>query len=323
MNDLVSVVIPVYNVERFLRACVDSVIGQTYANIEIILVDDGSTDGCSAICDDYALQDERVKIIHKPNGGLSDARNAGIGIAKGKYITFIDSDDYVSDRLVELLYTELIKNNAQISFCDHRNIPEDENACSEVGEYNTQCYGGRECIREMYLPKRHGMDFIACAKLYLLSLFTDSGILYPVGRIYEDSFTTFKLMYHTEKMVFLDAEMYYYRMRDGSITKSKVNAKYLDKLAATQEACDFFERHSEQELFNCAYNFHMRVCCDTIYCFNTSGDESLKKLVKPLIKRFRHDISFRKLARLGIVRMAYYILASIFPVRALLKIAKL
>ncbi len=323
MNDLISVVIPVYNVEKFLRPCLDSVIGQTYTNLEILLVDDGSTDGCPAICDEYASRDERVRVIHKQNGGLSDARNAAIGAARGKYITFIDSDDYVSDRLIELLYTELIRKGAQISFSDYREVSEDEDARALKSGYDIQCFGGRECIKGMYLPKKHGMVFIACAKLYLLSLFTDNGILYPVGRIYEDMFTTFKLLYRAEKIVFFNAELYYYRIRNGSITNLKPNSKFLHKLEATQEACDFFERHGERELFNCAYNFHMRVCCDIIYCFKTSKDESLKRLVKPLIKRFRHDVSLKKLVRLGIVRLSYYMLASIFPCKALLKIAKL
>ena len=123
-NPLISVVIPIYKVEKYLCECVDSVINQTYTNLEIILVDDGSPDNCPAICDDYASKDSRIKVIHKENGGQSSARNAGIKIAKGEYISFIDSDDYVSPVYIEQLYSTLKRSGAGLSCCTYSALPQ-------------------------------------------------------------------------------------------------------------------------------------------------------------------------------------------------------
>ena len=117
-NDLISVIIPIYNVEKFLSFCIDSIVNQTYKNLEIILVDDGSTDNSGKICDEYALKDNRIKVMHKQNGGVSSARNVGLNIAKGKYIGFVDSDDYVENDMFEILHNLIIKNNVDISCCN-------------------------------------------------------------------------------------------------------------------------------------------------------------------------------------------------------------
>ena len=124
-NLLVSVIVPIYNVEKYLRKCVDSILNQTYKNLEIILVDDGSPDNCGNICDEYALSDSRIRIIHKKNGGLSDARNAGLDIARGNYILFVDSDDYIDETMVEKLYEALEKEKAEMSLCSFVYVNDD------------------------------------------------------------------------------------------------------------------------------------------------------------------------------------------------------
>lgn len=121
-NDLISVIVPVYNVESYLRKCLDSIVGQTYKKLEIILVDDGSTDGSGSICDEYAKEDHRIKVIHKDNDGVSSARNIGIDNVKGKYILFVDADDIVNERYVEILYIELLKHKVDIVFCGIKSI---------------------------------------------------------------------------------------------------------------------------------------------------------------------------------------------------------
>ena len=122
MEDLISVVVPIYNVENYIKKCVDSILSQTYKNLEIILVDDGSPDNCPQICDEYAQKDNRIKVIHKENGGLSDARNAGIDISKGKFITFIDSDDYIEKDYVEVLYNSIKENASDMAIGSHKAI---------------------------------------------------------------------------------------------------------------------------------------------------------------------------------------------------------
>lgn len=167
-NPLISIVIPVYKVEQYLRECVDSVIAQTYKNLDIILVDDGSPDKCPAMCDEYAAKDSRVRVIHKTNGGLSAARNSGIDIARGEYITFIDSDDYVSKTYTEQLYTTLKKSGAGISECLCSSVADD---LDEAVSPDFRIYSAHDAIREALDGK-----FIAIAawgKLYPISIFTD------------------------------------------------------------------------------------------------------------------------------------------------------
>lgn len=130
-KDLISVIVPVYKVERYLCRCVDSIIAQTYTNLQIILVDDGSPDGSGAICDDYAAKDPRITVIHKENGGLSDARNAGLGAARGSYIGFVDSDDYISVDMYEKLYKAIVACNADMSVCNFRYVDENGNNMEE------------------------------------------------------------------------------------------------------------------------------------------------------------------------------------------------
>ncbi len=158
MNDLVSVIIPIYKVEPYIRECLDSVINQTYRNLEIILVDDGSPDGCPKICDEYAENDSRIKVVHKENGGLSDARNKGLDVASGEYITFVDSDDVVHKAYVEFLYDNLKKTNSDVSVCQSVSF-RDLQKIKDV-EINNEWYvlPGKEAVRDLYkrlcVPKK-------------------------------------------------------------------------------------------------------------------------------------------------------------------------
>ena len=145
MQDLISVIVPVYKVEKYLKRCVDSILAQTYPCLEVILVDDGSPDGCPAICDEYAREDRRVRVIHKENGGLSDARNAGIDAAKGKFLGFVDSDDYVHPRFYELLLQALKEEGADIAGCDVKKVCETEKIKeTEKQPVQRAVYSGRE-----------------------------------------------------------------------------------------------------------------------------------------------------------------------------------
>ena len=153
MKDLISVIIPVYNVEKYINRCVDSVIHQSYTNLEIILVDDGSPDNCPTICDNYSKQDSRIKVIHKKNGGLSDARNVGIEHSKGKYITFIDSDDYISNDYVEILYKLITKYNSKIAVADNYIFYEDGNIYDNSTGIK-QCVSQSEFFEKMLLNRK-------------------------------------------------------------------------------------------------------------------------------------------------------------------------
>ena len=192
---LVSVIIPIYKVEPYLRQCVESVIAQTYKNLEIILVDDGSPDNCPKICDKYSQTDKRIKVIHKPNGGLSDARNAGIEIAKGDYLSFVDSDDVIHSQMIDTLMRPLIKDNTLgMSVCRSLNFENDD----ELSNKTINLYDFRDFFMK-------NLWVTAWGKVYKKELF--STIKFPVGRIHEDEFTTHKVCYETKKIAYTESQI--------------------------------------------------------------------------------------------------------------------
>ncbi len=217
-NTLISVIVPVYKVERFLRKCVDSILTQTYQNLEIILVDDGSPDGCGAICDAYARQDSRVKVIHKENGGLSSARNAGMEIAKGEYIGFVDSDDWIEPEMYGTMLSLAKKYDAKL-VCAGRCDVSEKTGEKKVG----LCPKKEECIPAVELVGRiflwDGLDSAAWDKLYHRSIL--EGFRYPLGKIVEDVPVTYKIALKAEKAVLCDRPFYNYFHRAGSITTQK------------------------------------------------------------------------------------------------------
>lgn len=227
MDPLVSVVIPVYNVEPYLHECVTSVVEQTYTNIEIILVDDGSTDSSGTLCDEFALSDSRICVFHKKNGGLSDARNYGIRRSHGSLISFIDSDDYVSPDYIMHLYQALVRGKTDIattSICIFREGEPPKEHKRDTAEFHV--YDACEALEDM-LYMRH-LEPNAFPKIYKKELFDT--IQYPVGKLYEDIATTTKLIDKAGKIAYLDENDYYYRIRPNSIQTASFNPKKLDLL---------------------------------------------------------------------------------------------
>lgn len=214
-NPLVSIIVPVYNVERYIHRAVESILNQSYRNIEIILVDDGSSDNCPQICDEYALKDKRIKVIHKKNGGLSDARNVGINIIKGEYITFVDSDDYIAANAIERFLQEMQAQNVDAICCGFSII--DSNGeiydCCRC-EKNIQ-YTGTDTAKRL-IQDLYPYNF-AWAKLYKKKLFDN--IRFPTGRLYEDAATIYKIISKANAVYFMTDCLYYYeRGREGNIT---------------------------------------------------------------------------------------------------------
>lgn len=229
VNELVSVIIPVYNVEKYLNRCIKSVLGQTYKNLEIILVDDGSTDNSSQICDEYKKIDSRIIVIHKENGGLSDARNAGINKATGKYITFIDSDDSIEKDMIEYLYLLMKKYKTKMSLCCHNIIYEKRNKVISLGNGKEEVLSSEKCIEKMLYHK--DVDTSAWAKLYAKNLFDD--ISYPKGFLFEDIGTTYKLFIESKYIACGYENKYNYWIRKNSIVTGVFSEKKLDLLKMT------------------------------------------------------------------------------------------
>ena len=280
---LISVIVPVYRVEQYLERCVKSILSQTYENLEVILVDDGSPDQCPEICDSFAKKDSRVKVIHQENKGLSGARNAGIELAAGEYLAFVDSDDYVSPQFIGSLYQLLQDTGCAIGQCRFsyvtgENLPED-------GDSAFCIYRGESLMEQLYGPEEKATCFVvAWNKLYRAELFKETGIRYPEGRIHEDEATTYRLFHEAKKLAFLDRALYgYYTENGGSIT-SVFSAKRLQWLTAHEERIAFFKKNGYEKLLPAAYR---KLCdaCITFYFRCTEQVKDAEELRKELRKR--------------------------------------
>lgn len=221
-KELISVIIPVYNVQKYLEKCLNSVLNQTYKNLEILLIDDGSTDNSGKICEEYKLKDSRIKVLHKTNGGLSSARNYGIEASKGIYITFIDSDDDIEEDYIEYLYKLLKKYHTKMSICSYNVI---KNNKTNLGiNLEEKLLSTEECLDNLLCEK--GFTVSACAKMYEKNLFNN--ITFPLNKLCEDNGTTYKLIMKCPNIAYGNQAKYNYYIHNNSITTSSFNIKKLD-----------------------------------------------------------------------------------------------
>ncbi len=235
---MISIVVPVYNVEKYLRQCVDSVLAQTYSDWELILVDDGSPDSCPRICDEYAAKDTRIKVIHKNNEGLSSARNAGIKNACGEYITFIDSDDLIHRNYLDILFSTLTRSQADmacIDFCDHHNKLKCSNCCIYI-------FSGVEFSEKLLYQQYRYCSHSACGKLYKKQLIKND--FYKIGVGYEDLDAFYRLFPGVSKIAYTPDKLYYYRLNSNSYLHS-FNEGRKDVLDITDKMIIFFGKDAE------------------------------------------------------------------------------
>ena len=245
----ISVIVPIYNVEPFLRRCVDSLLRQTYTDFELILVDDGSPDNCGSICDEYAVSDPRVRVVHKPNGGLSDARNAGLAIAQGEYIAFVDSDDWVAKDYLERLMTALTDTGADICECDVFRTSGDENI-SPIEQRAPSIFSTVNALEQLIYDgifRQHVWN-----KLYRREVIAD--ILFPKGKTNEDEFWTYRVFGNAKKAAKISDVLYFYFQRPGSIMGETYSLKRLDALEAKLQRQQYidskFPKLSQQARLN-------------------------------------------------------------------------
>lgn len=226
----ISIIVPIYKVEKYIKRCVDSILNQTFNDFELILVNDGSPDNCGQICDNYAILDNRVKVIHKKNGGLADARNAGLDLAEGEYIGFVDADDYVEDDMYEKLVNMCIKKNADISVCGRYDVNE-SSISTRFQLDHVEVWNSEEAT--VNLLTWNNIDSSACDKLYNKRIFND--IRFPLGRYNEDIFVMTDLLNKANKIVHIGECKYYYCHRQDSITTESFNEKSLDMVEASEK----------------------------------------------------------------------------------------
>ena len=228
-NELVSVVVPIYNVQAYLPQCIESILGQSYRNIEIILVDDGSPDESPAICDAYQKKDSRIRVIHKENGGLSDARNAGTAIAQGEYITYVDSDDWIDTEYVEKLLRAAQKYCAEMTVCGLGSTKTREEPPKRNGK---ECVlTGKEALYKILYQNE--MDVSACGKLIRTQIAQKH--LFPKGKLFEDLATTYQYVIECKTVVYIGEDLYFYYQNPTSITQSKPNRKRLQIVPIVNE----------------------------------------------------------------------------------------
>lgn len=251
MNDKISVIVPIYNVEKYLPKCIDSIIGQTYKNLEIILVNDGSPDNSRAICEEYASKDSRIKVVNKENGGLSDARNAGLDVATGVYVSFIDSDDYIHEEYCGNLMSLMVKHDAEVAQCEFLKVYNEgiEDSVSEQPPENENItvLSRVEALNNLF-NEQYVNSVVVWNKLYKRNLFKN--IRFPKGKVHEDEYTTYKVLFETKKVVCTSKQMYYYLQRSDSIMGNEFNIKRLDKLGACQEQIVFYKENKLFDLEN-------------------------------------------------------------------------
>lgn len=256
-NELISIIVPIYNVEKYLKKCVDSLINQTYKNIEIILVNDGSPDNSALICEEYAKKDKRIVYILQKNKGLSGARNTGIVNSKGKYLIFVDSDDYVDIHFVEDLYRALLEKNADISVCDYQEFEEGTEPSKTYNEeYYIETYTGKEKYKNLYNNLRTAMT-VAWNKLYKREIFEE--IKYCEGLYHEDEEIICKILDKASVVAYIDSKNYFYLQRAGSIT-GNYNLKRKDILVGLKCKMEFLEKKNYSFLYSRAlYDYYYQL----------------------------------------------------------------
>lgn len=286
-QELVSIIVPVYNVELYLQRCVESLCGQTYKNIEVILIDDGATDSSGKLCDEFAETDSRITVIHQGNGGLSHARNVGIDAAKGGLITFVDSDDWVDNCYISSLYDNLKEYDADISGCFFQYISDNEKILQSDEIIDVKVWNSEEALRAML--QQDGYTSSAWGQLYKKELFDD--IRFPKGKYYEDLATTYKLLSKANVIVHSNDRLYFYYQRAGSIQSQKYSEKHYEEFLFMRELEDYVMKFYP-DIEYAAKERLVGVCFHLLLKMNKEERKTLieAKEMDEIIKRYRRDV---------------------------------
>ena len=299
----VSIIVPVYQVEKYIRQCVDSILAQTFTDFELILVDDGSKDKSGQICDEYAVLDQRVKVIHKENGGLSDARNCGMDQAVGNYFMFVDSDDYIAPTMLEYLYKALMNKEADIAVCNFLHFFEEDRKRDFSTNIQSEVLSGAEIFYSRKNERVYGIWTVAWNKLYKRE--TLGNVRFRFGKYHEDEFWANDIYQMDIKVVTIPECLYYYRQRDNSIMGRKNIKRDFDILEALQERIAVYfmdERHADQ-----AYKvmiFSLEYLAESKKLITNKDEENqflqAEKKTKDMIKRLK-KMNLYKIKRVSIV----------------------
>ncbi len=297
MSDLVSVIVPVYNSERYLRDCIDSIVKQTYQNLDIVLVDDGATDSSGVICDEYAEQDNRIHVIHKSNGGNGDARNVGLDQAKGQWIVMSDNDDILHKRQIEVLLAVAKAKDADIAVGWYRSFAVDEVPCDEgIGEdflNHAEVLSDRHLFDDTFIQKRSMMLTEPWSKICKRKLY--EGIRYPAKSRHDDTWTTWKLYERAGRTAFIPIALHYWRNDSESFGRRRFDVTHFDGLDAYKDQLEYFYEQRRQRYVEIVFTEYT----DTIFwCYNQMKEVEMDvALLKPYWKYMKTHIGYLKFTK--------------------------
>lgn len=317
-SDLISIIIPVYRVEKYLKKCIESIINQSYKNLEIIIINDGSDDNSKAICETFAKKDNRIKVIHKENEGVSIARNKGLEEATGKYIAFIDSDDYVEKGYIEFLYNEIIKENADISICGTININEQGKILNKSIQYEN-LLDSRQTLIELLNEKYY--TSVVWAKMYKTEI-AKKAIFDKNLKISEDLDYIYKILKYVKKVkVNTSKSLYYYLIRENSATTNRYNENWEKEINLSEQILLDLKKKEEKEILPYAIRRYVRInytCIMKVLRYNQENEIYLK--LSNNIKKYLKE--YLKSTKISIIEKIKTILALYFKniVKILLKI---
>lgn len=289
--DLISVIVPVYNVEKYLDRCVQSIVNQTYKNLEIILVDDGSPDNCGKMCDDWAQKDSRIKVVHKANGGLSDARNAGMAVATGEYIAFVDSDDWVEVDFVVSIINIIKSENCKVAGCNFRKV-RDKTQDVSIENYNLKVFKENEIMSAII---DESIKQVVWNKIYTADLIRN--ILFEKGKYHEDEFWSYQVFAKTDKYAETEYVGYNYFQRESSIMGEQYSIRRLDAVEAKVQRQVFMDTYfpeiAEKSrlnlLFTCIYNGQL-----VLKYFDDDVRDDTINYLKKIVKDIKVDKSTKR-----------------------------
>ncbi|MDD6222455.1 MAG: glycosyltransferase [Lachnospiraceae bacterium] len=295
---LITVIIPVYNQKKYITQCLNSVRDQTYRNLEIIIVDDGSNDGSQNICEEISDMDHRMRVIHQKNKGLSAARNKGLDAASGEYIAFVDSDDYIAEKMIEKLYLTLINGKADMSICNIERFDERNKECiPPEAVLQDEVLDSNDALTKLFMP--HNWYYVvAWNKLYKSELWKN--LRYPVGLIHEDEAVIHHLFWKCQRIAVTSEVLYTYRHTPGSIMNRPYNVTRCDRYYAFADRAAFINKTNREDLLWKAVSMYWMNFYQDYFLFIDNSDKSrLKRMRKtlyrmyPLLVKTHHFASYR------------------------------
>lgn len=283
----ISIIVPVYNVERYLSRCIDSILAQTFPDYELILVDDGSPDSCGAICDQYAKKDNRIQVIHQQNGGAASARNAGLDIAEGEWIAFIDSDDWIHPDYLRILFEVAGQKNADIVACRYALIH--DNAI--VDDSQMFPVFSAEDREEYWIHDRVGA-VVPWGKLYRRELFAE--LRFPNGRTAEDEYVSYKVLFGCKNLVVLDNRMYRYFVNVNSVSRNNYIQRLPDVLEAFKLHEEYFKNSPWQKVYRLEIEHFASAWSDAIWITKNMKDSASRQQTKEYRTKLRQFLATHK-----------------------------